>query len=99
MGKKEEQQRREGRVRTLSALMTDADIADIIGCSQSTVSRIRKRLGLKSAGRGRPRTLDPDEEVEVVQRYQAGETVAELAEEFGVSIRPIYSAINRTTTA
>lgn len=69
--------------------LTQAEIAERLGCSKSYISQCMRKHGLVARPRGGSRRLDiPREEIE--RLYAEGCTQAEIAEHFGCSKATIY---------
>jgi hypothetical protein len=71
-------------------LKTDTAIGELFGITRQAVYQLRKRYGIPAvAGRNDARNMD------ILVRYQAGETVKSIARRKKVSIFVVYSVLSR----
>jgi uncharacterized protein (DUF433 family) len=70
-------------------------LAEQYGVSLSTVCRALDRAGQPRRQQGRRETGVPGREAEIVAAYNAGATIAEIAQRFGCSTMPIREALVR----
>lgn len=74
---------------------TYREIQGEIGCSSSTIRRAIKDSDVELKGRGTSPKFSPDEEQEILREYEAGATLADLAEKYDSNRVTISEVIKR----
>lgn len=74
-------------------------LARAFGVSDATIGNVLAREGVErrtgSEAHRSHRVLSDAQELEVLRRYQAGETAKAIAEDFSVSTQPVFNALDR----
>jgi len=75
--------------------LTCQKIADLFGCSNSTVSKTLRKLGVKMRPVASMGRIPKEKHPQIIQLYKAGQTCKEIAKEFGCLSTCIYKILRK----